>query len=100
MAWKFNDDPSAVFQALFEVIRQGLPMLVLLGAVTLTPQQLVGIMLFVSPLLTFLSILFVRKQAIAKTTADAQITTALNADPATTTVKDVITQTQAAKEAA
>lgn len=93
MAWKFNDEPAAVFGSLAELIRQALPVLVLLGIISLPQDKLVGVMILVSGSLTFLTILFTRSQTVTKTTANAQITQALNAEPGTTSVKDVITQT-------
>lgn len=94
MAWKINDEPAAVFGGLAEVFRNILPMLILFGVINWSKEQLVGVMSFVSVFLTFLTILFTRSQTVPKFTADAQITTALKADPATTSVRDVIAQTQ------
>ena len=93
MAWKLNDEPAAVFGSLAELIRQSLPVLVLLGVIHLTQDKLVGVMILVSGSLTFLTILFTRSQTVTKDTANKQITAALNADPATTSVQDVITKT-------
>ena len=83
MAWKLNDEPAAVFGAAFEVLRQGIPLLVLLGVWTLTKEQLLGVMLFVSPLLTFLSVVFTRNQSVSNSTANKQIEVAKKADSST-----------------
>ncbi len=91
MAWKFNDEPAAVFGSLSEVLRQVLPVLILFGVVNWTKEQLVGVMVLVSVTLTFLTILFTRKASIPTFRADSQIRTAVNM-PVGTTVKEVVAE--------
>ena len=92
MAWQINNEPAAVFGSLAELIRQALPVLTLLGVIHLAQDKMAGIMILISGSLTFLTIFFTRQQTVTKNTANAQIATALNADPTTTSVQDVITQ--------
>jgi hypothetical protein len=98
MAWKINDEPAAVFGALGEVVRQTIPVLVLLGVWALSKEQLVGIMLAVSAAITFLTVVFTRQATVTNQTADKQIVEATT-HPAGT-APQVIIDAVKAKDAA
>ena len=89
----FGKEPTVVFGALAEVIRQIIPMLILFGIIQWTGEQVAQVMSVVSAAIALFTILLTRSQVIPNEKANAQIETAIRM-PANATVEDVIAKQQ------
>lgn len=85
----FNKEPTVIFGALAEVIRQIVPMLILFGIIQWTGEQVAQVMAVVSAGIALFTILLTRSQVVPTEKANAQIETAILM-PATATVDQVI----------
>ena len=96
MAWKFNDEPAAVFGSLGEIAKAVIPVLVLGSVVHWDAKLVAAVMFLVGAAVTALAAMFTRSQTVSLATANKQIDIALAAKP------DTLPETiiQQAKEAA
>lgn len=88
-----KQEPTIVINALSETLRQLLPLMVVLDVIHLSSEKLGALSIAIGLVLGFFTTLFTRAQTVSVGTANKQIETALQADPKTTSVQDVITQT-------
>jgi len=75
-----KQEPTIVINALSEMLRQLLPLLVILGVFQLTPDKLSALSIAIGLVLGFFTTLFTRSQTVAIAVADRQIEIAKAAD--------------------
>ena len=92
-----KQEPTIVINALSEMLRQLLPLLVILGVFRLTPDKLSALSIAIGLVLGFFTTLFTRSQTVSLNTANRQIEIAKAADVTTPTDQIIA---QAAKEPA
>ena len=85
----FNREPTVIFGALAEVIRQVIPMLIIFGIIHWTGEQVAQVMTVVSAVIAFFTIALTRSQVVPNEKANAQIQTAIRM-PLDSTVEQVI----------
>lgn len=83
-----NKNPIIVINGLSELIRQVLPLLVVVGLVHLSPEKLAGLVSIIGLVLAFVSSTLLNAQTIPTVIADQQIRTAVRS-PEGTSVKEV-----------
>lgn len=88
-----NKEPTVIINGLSELLRQVLPLLVVVGLVHLSPEKLAGLVSIIGLVLAFVSTTLLRGQVVATDKANAQIVTAIRG-PETATVADVIAKTE------
>jgi len=91
-----KQEPTIVINALSEMLRQLLPLLVILGVFRLTPDKLSALSIAIGLVLGFFTTVFTRSQTVSLDTANKQIEIAKVSDASTPTETIV----QQAKEAA
>ena len=84
----FGKEPAVVFNALGELARAIIPMLIIFGFIEWTADQTAQVFLVVGVSVTVLTTLLTRSQTVATDTANRQIETAVRM-PADTTVAEV-----------
>lgn len=89
----FNREPTTIINGLSELLRQILPLLVVVGVIKLGPEQLAGWVSIIGLVLTFVTTALLRSQVVPNAKADAQIRTALRMD-ADSSVGDVVSKTE------
>lgn len=90
----FNKNPTIIISGLAGLLQQILPLLVILGWLHVTAEQLAAIISLQSLLLTFIATTILRSQVIPTTTANQQIQTAIDSPKGGTTVEKVIADTK------
>lgn len=81
----FNREPTVIINGLSELLRQILPLLVVVGLVQLSPEKLAGLVSITGLVLAFISTTLLRSQTVAAVVADKQIEIAKAADVNTPT---------------
>ena len=76
-----KQEPTIVINALSEMLRQLLPLLVILGVFNLTPDKLSALSIAIGLVLGFFTTLFTRSQTVPIAVADKQIEVAKASDP-------------------
>lgn len=84
----FGKEPAVIFNGIGEIIRAIIPCLILFGFIHWTDQQIAGVLLVASIMLSFLTTLLTRSQSTSTETMDTLIKTAVRM-PASTTVEEV-----------
>lgn len=90
----WNKNPTLIINGLSELLRQILPLMVVVGVIHLTPEKLAGLVSVIGLILAFISTTLLRSQVVPTETANQQIKTAVNS-PSGTSVEQVIAKTEA-----
>lgn len=88
-----NREPTVIINGLSELLRQILPLLVVVGVVHLSPEKLAGLISIIGLVLAFVSTTLLRSTVVSTDKANAQILTATRL-PEGTTVEQVIAKTE------
>lgn len=88
-----NKEPTVIINGLSELLRQVLPLLVVIGVVQLSPEKLAGLVSIIGLVLAFVSTTLLRSQTVSTQVANDQIKTAIKA-PSDTTVAEVVAITK------
>lgn len=88
----FNKEPTLLLNGLSELLRQILPLLVVIGVVHLEPEKLAGLISIIGLVLAFISTTVLRSQVVSTEKADQQIRVAVNSPSGTSVdvVKDKV----------
>lgn len=78
-------EPAVIINGLSELLKQILPLLVVVGLVQMSPEKLAGWISIIGLVLFFVSTTLLRSQVVATETANKQIEVAKFADPSTPT---------------
>lgn len=89
-----NKEPTLIINGLSELLRQILPLMVVVGLIHLEPEKLAGLISLIGFVLAFISTTLLRSQVVSTDKANQQIEVAI-ASPANTTVEKVIQKTEA-----
>lgn len=89
-----NKEPAVIINGLAELVRQILPLMVVVGLIQLSPEKLAGLVSIIGLVLAFVSTTLLRTQVVSTDKANQQIEVAI-ASPANTTVEKVIQKTEA-----
>lgn len=92
----FGKEPAIILNALSEVVRAVIPLLLVFEIVKWTDPQTGAVLLVVGVVIGFLTTLLTRSQVVPTETANSQIATAIRM-PAGSTVKEVIAKEEADK---
>lgn len=84
-----NREPTVIINGLSELVRQILPLLVVVGVVNIAPEKQAAWISIIGLVLFFISTVLLRSQVVPTVTANSQIEKAVTM-PAGTTVKEVI----------
>jgi len=84
-----NREPTVIINGLSELLRQIIPLLVLMGIIKLSPEKQAGLISIIGLILAFISTTLLRSQVVSTGVANSQIQTGINAS-SDTTVKEVI----------
>lgn len=90
----WNKNPTLIIGGLSELLRQILPLLVVVGVIHLAPEKLAGLVSVIGLVLTFISTTLLRSQVTPTEIANQQIRTAVSS-PTGTSVEQVIAKTEA-----
>lgn len=90
----FNKEPTVIVNGLSGLFTQILPLLVVVGAIELSPEKLAGWVSVIGLVLTFISTTLLRSQVTSQDTANKQIQEAIDS-PKGTEVSDVIAKVEA-----
>ena len=90
-------EPTIVINSLSEMLRQLLPVLVVLGVIHISSEKQAALSVGIGLILGFFTTLFTRSQTVPTTTANQQIATAVRM-PSTASVEDVISATAQANK--
>ena len=85
----WNKEPTAIINGLSGLLTQIVPLLVILGVVTLTPEKMAALISIIGLVLTFVSTTLLRSLVTPTTTANTQIQKGIES-PKNTKVSDVI----------
>lgn len=88
-----NKEPTVIINGLSELLRQVLPLLVVVGLVHLSPEKLAGLVSIIGLVLAFVSTTLLRGQTIPTDKANSQIATAVRM-PEGTSVAQVIAKNE------
>lgn len=88
-----NKEPTVIINGLSELLRQILPLLVVVGLVHLSPEKLAGLISIIGLVLAFVSTILLKNQTVATGVANSQIQTAVRM-PEGTTVEQVIAKNE------
>lgn len=89
-----NKEPTVIVNGLSGLLTQILPLLVVVGAIELSPEKLAGWVSVIGLVLTFVSTTLLRSQVTPQDTANKQIQEAINS-PVGTKVEEVIAKVEA-----
>lgn len=88
-----NKEPAVIINGLAELVRQILPLMVVVGLIQLNPEKLAGLVSIIGLVLAFISTTLLRSQVVSTNKANQQIEVAI-ASPTNTTVEKVIQKTE------
>lgn len=92
-----NKNPTIILNGLSELLRQVLPLLVVIGVVHLEPEKLAGLISIIGLVLAFITTTVLRNQVTPNETADKQIVEAIKSPAGTSiqTIKDKVEEKNA-----
>jgi hypothetical protein len=90
----FGKEPTVVLNAIAEVVRAIIPLLIIFGYISWTDEQVAQVMLVVGVVVTALTTILARSQTVPTETANKQIEVAI-AQPSGTSVEKVVAITKA-----
>lgn len=92
----WNKNPTIIINGLAELLRQILPLLVVVGLIQLSPEKLAGLVSIIGLVLAFVSTTLLRSQVVPTETANEQIKVAIDS-PKGTRVAEVIEKVESQK---
>lgn len=85
----FGKEPAVIVNGLAELVRQVLPLAVVVGLIELSPEKLAGWVSIIGFVLAFVSTYLIRTSVVSTEIANSQIETAIGM-PKTSTLADVM----------
>lgn len=82
-----NKEPAVIINGLAELVRQILPLMVVVGLIQLSPEKLAGLVSIIGLVLAFISTTLLRSQVVSTDKANQQIQAGIASPPGTTVAK-------------